>query len=158
MGLSYRDPDYANNFILPYPDLLLLSDSSGKMIDASANIDDQNNGEGKECGFSHDASSGDFDNDGDLDIFHSTRDFASDLHGAHIAINDGNGSFNSMVEGVFPQKPKANEYDNNQYLFKGLPINLDNEGCLDLISSSDSWMNESATKNYLFSLINIRCD
>ena len=24
MGLSYRDPDYANNFILPYPDLLLL--------------------------------------------------------------------------------------------------------------------------------------
>ena len=26
MGLSYRDPDYANNnFILPYPDLLLLS-------------------------------------------------------------------------------------------------------------------------------------
>ena len=332
MGLSYRDPDYANNFILPYPDLLLLSDSSGKMIDASANIDDQNNGEGKECGFSHDASGGDFDNDGDidifacnillvndgsanfafhetlgrnlqfsygnpmsslmvdlnndayddlvfwnfdnrpedfseegfvllsngtadlnnwillelpegpfgrnhnkfnhavwgdinndgyndivvaitrdlpyyegayiqvligdgtgnmedvtssnfsdqpraathhgegniylrdfdndgdLDIFHSTRDFASDLHGAHIAINDGNGSFNSMVERVFPQKPKANEYDNNQYLFKGLPINLDNEGCLDLISSSDSWMNESTTKNYLFSLINIRCE
>ena len=39
------------------------------MIDASDNIDDQNNGEGKECGFSHDASGGDFDNDGDIDIF-----------------------------------------------------------------------------------------
>ena len=57
-----------NNFILPYPDLLLLG-FIGKMIDASANIDDQNNGEGKECGFSHDASGGDFDNDGDIDIF-----------------------------------------------------------------------------------------
>ena len=45
----------------------------------------------------------DFDNDGDLDIFHSTRDFASDLHGAHIAINDGNGSFNSMF---FPKNQK----------------------------------------------------
>ena len=37
----------ANDFILPYPDLLLLSDSSGRFSDASANIDDQNNGNGK---------------------------------------------------------------------------------------------------------------
>ena len=332
MGLQYRDPDYSNNFILPYSDLLLLSNSSGQLIDSSANIDDQNNGEGKECGFSHDASSGDFDNDGDvdifacnillvndgsgnfifhptlgrslqfaygnpmsslivdlnndafddlvfwnfdnrqesfteegfalisngtanlenwtltelpvgpfgrnhnkfnhaahgdlnndgnndivvavtrdlpyyegaylqvllgdgtgllsdatatnfydqprseshhgegnvylrdydndgdLDIFHSTRDFSSDLHGAHIALNDGAANFTSIVGSTMPQKPKANEFDNNQYLFKGLPINLDNEGCLDLISTSDSWMNENATKNYLFSLVNIRCD
>ena len=56
MGLQYRDPDSANDFILPYPDLLLLSDSSGRFSDASANIDDQNNGNGKICGFSHDAS------------------------------------------------------------------------------------------------------
>ena len=334
MGLQYRDPDYSNNFILPYPDLLLLSNSEGIFIESSTNIDDQNNGEGKLCGFSHDSSSGDFDNDGDIDIFacnillvndgsgnfsfhdylernhqfaygnpmsslvvdlnnddfddlvfwnfdnrwnfenlpedgfvflsdgtanlenwtltelpigpfgrnhnkfnhaawgdinndgnndivvavtrdlpyyegayiqvllgdgtglmtdvttsnfsnqprsdshhgegniylrdydndgdidifHSTRDFLSDLHGAHIALNDGEGNFSSVAASIMPQKPKANEYDNNQYLFKGMPINLDNEGCLDLISSSDSWMNESATKNYLFSLINIRCD
>ena len=334
MGLQYRDPDYSNNFILPYPDLLLLSNSDGIFVESSANIDDQNNGEGKLCGFSHDSSSGDFDNDGDIDIFacnillvndglgnfsfhdylernhqfaygnpmsslvvdlnnddfddlvfwnfdnrwnfenlpedgfvflsdgtanlenwtltelpigpfgrnhnkynhaawgdinndgnndivvavtrdlpyyegayiqvllgdgtglmtdvtpanfsnqprsdshhgegniylrdydndgdidifHSTRDFLSDLHGAHIALNDGEGNFSSVAGSIMPQKPKANEYDNNQYLFKGMPINLDNEGCLDLISTSDSWMNESATKNYLFSLINIRCE
>ena len=334
MGLSYRDPDYANNFILPYPDLLLLSDSDGEFTDSSANIDDQNNGEGKQCGFSHDTSSGDFDNDGDidifacnillvndgignfafhdylgmnlqfsygnpmsslvvdlnnddyddlvfwnfdnrgnfennpeegfvylsngtanlenwalialpagpfginhnkynhavwgdlnndgnndivvtvtrdlpyyegayvqvlmgdgtglmtdvtasnfidqprsdnhhgegnvylrdydndedLDIFHSTRDFASDLHGAHIALNDGSGNFTSLPASMMPQKPKSNEYDNNQYLFKGMPINLDSEGCLDLISTSDSWTDENTTKNYLFSLISIRCD
>ena len=45
MGLQYRDPDYGNNFILPYPDLLLLSDSHGKFYDASHHIEDQNNGE-----------------------------------------------------------------------------------------------------------------
>ena len=332
MGLQYRDPDSANDFILPYPDLLLLSDSSGRFSDASANIDDQNNGNGKICGFSHDASTGDFDNDGDydifacnlllvndglgnfvihqdldfnlqqaygnpmsslivdlnnddyadlvfwnfdnrpnsiseegfalvsdgtanvdnwtlvelpegpfgrnhnkfnhaawgdlnndgnndivvgitrdlpyyegayvqvlmgdgngnlvdvtetnfnaqprqathhgesniylrdfdndgdLDIFHSTRDFASNLHGSHIALNDGNASFLTISETRLPQKPKANEWDNNSYLFKGMPINLDNQGCLDLISTSDSWMDSSATRNYLYSLISLKCD
>ena len=332
MGLQYRDPDSNNDFILPYPDLLLLSDSSGRFIDASLNIDDQNNGNGKICGFSHDASTGDFDNDGDydifacnlllvndglgnfeihqdldfnlqqaygnpmsslivdlnndnyadlvfwnfdnrpnsipeegfalvsdgtanvdnwtlvelpegpfgrnhnkfnhaawgdlnndgnndvvvgitrdlpyyegayvqvlmgdgtgnlvdvtntnfndqprqathhgesniylrdfdndgdLDIFHSTRDFASNLHGSHIALNDGNASFVTIAETRLPQKPKANEWDNNSYLFKGMPINLDNQGCLDLISTSDSWMDASTTRNYLYSLINLKCD
>tara|TARA_B100002052_G_scaffold37093_1_gene29166 strand:+ start:18832 stop:20634 length:1803 start_codon:yes stop_codon:yes gene_type:complete len=332
MGLQYRDPDYANNFILPYPDLLLLSDSSGRFNDASANIDDQNDGNGKICGFSHDASTGDFDNDGDydvfacnlllvndgfgnfviqedldftlqqaygnpmsslmvdlnndnyddlvfwnfdnrpntmpeegfvlisngtaeignwtlielpegpfgrnhnkfnhaawgdlnndgnndvivgitrdlpyyegayvqvlvgdgtgnlvdvtntnfndqarqathhgesniylrdfdndgdLDIFHSTRDFASNLHGSHIALNDGNAYFTTIPESRLPQKPKANEWDNNSYLFKGMPINLDNQGCLDLIATSDSWMDDTATRNYLYSLINLKCE
>ena len=136
---------------------ILIGDGTGNMTDVtSSNFSDQpraatHHGEGN-------IYLRDFDNDGDLDLFHSTRDFTSDLHGAHIAINDGNGTFNSLVESIFPQKPRANEYDNNQYLFKGLPINLDNEGRLDLISSSDSWMNESATKNYLYSLINIRCN
>ena len=332
MGLQYRNEDYSKNYISPYPDLLLLSNSSGKFEESSRNINDQNNGNGKQCNFSHDASIGDFDNDndidifacnillvndgtgnfsfeeylgtslqinygnpmssllvdlnndsyddlvfwnfdnrpenfieegfaylsngtsdisnwiqvelpvgpfgrnhnkynhaaygdlnndgnkdiivsvtrdnpyyegayiqvllgdghgnltdvtstnfveqprdknhhgegniylrdfegdGDLDIFHSTRDFSSNLHGAHIALNDGNAFFVSVPENIFPQKPKANMYDNNDYLFKGMPINLDNSGCLDLISTSDSWMDETATKNYLYSLVNIKCD
>ena len=83
MGLQYRDPDYSNNFIEPYPDLLLLSDSNGKFYDASSNIDDQNNGNGKLCGFSHDASVGDFDNDGDVDIY------ACNI----LLVNDGLGFF-----------------------------------------------------------------
>ena len=332
MGIQYRNEDYSKNYISPYPDLLLLSNGSGKLEESSRNIDDQNNGNGKQCNFSHDASIGDFDNDndidifacnillvndgtgnfsfeeylgssfqinygnpmssllvdlnndsfddlvfwnfdnrpenfteegfaylsngtsdisnwilvelpdgpfgrnhnkfnhaaygdlnndgnqdivvsvtrddpyyegayiqvllgdghgnltdvtstnfieqprernhhgegniylrdfegdGDLDIFHSTRDFSSNLHGAHIALNDGSAFFVSVPENIFPQKPKANMYDNNNYLFKGMPINLDNSGCLDLISTSDSWMDETATKNYLYSLINIKCD
>ena len=83
MGLQYRDPDYGNNFILPYPDLLLLSDSNGRFYDASHHFNDQNNGEGKLCGFSHDASAGDIDNDGDIDIF------ACGI----VMINDGFGYF-----------------------------------------------------------------
>ncbi len=332
MGLQYRDPDSANDFILPYPDLLLLSDSSGRFSDASTNIDDQNNGNGKICGFSHDASTGDFDNDGDydifacnlllvndglgnfviheyldfnlqqaygnpmsslivdlnnddfddlvfwnfdnrpssipeegfvlvsngtaninnwtlielpegpfgrnhnkfnhaawgdlnndgnndvvvgitrdlpyyegayvqvlmgdgtgnltdvtgsnfnaqprqeshhgesniylrdfdgdgdLDIFHSTRDFSSDLHGSHIALNDGNANFSTIPEIRLPAKPKAYNWSGNPQLFKGMPINLDNQGCLDLISTSDSWMDNSATRNYLYSLISLKCN
>ena len=83
MGLQYRDPDYSNNFIEPYPDLLLLSDINGKFYDASSNIDDQNDGNGKLCGFSHDASAGDFDNDGDIDIY------ACNI----LLVNDGLGFF-----------------------------------------------------------------
>ena len=67
MGLQYRDPDYSNNLLNP-ADLLLLNGFNGKFYDASSNIDDQNDGNGKLCGFSHDASAGDFDNDGDIDI------------------------------------------------------------------------------------------
>ena len=40
---------------------------------------------------------------------------------------------------------------------KGVPIDLDKQGCLDLISTSDSWSDEENTKNYLFSIINIDC-
>ena len=136
---------------------VLLGDGTGLMTDVTASNfsnqprSDSHHGEGN-------IYLRDYDNDGDIDIFHSTRDFLSDLHGAHIALNDGEGNFSSVAGSTMPQKPKANEWDNHQHLFKGMPINLDNEGCLDLISSSDSWMNESATKNYLFSLINIRCD
>ena len=334
MGLQYRDPDYSNNFILPYPHMLILSDSSGRFLDASDKIDDQNEGKGMACGFSHDASTGDFDNDGDhdiyacnlllvndgeanfaihpdlgfnlqqsygnpmsslmvdlnnddyddlvfwnfdnrwnfeenqeegfillsngtdtisswaliplpvgpfeinhnkynhavwgdldndgnndvviaitrdlpyyegayvqvlmgdgqgnlidttstkfpnqprieshhgegniylrdfnndgfLDIFHSTRDYQSTLHGAHIALNDQSAGFSSISEDWLPKKPKANEWDNNPYLFKGVPINLDNLGCLDLVSTSDSWMDNSATRNYLYSILNTKCD
>ena len=40
---------------------------------------------------------------------------------------------------------------------KGAPINLDNKGCLDLISTSDSWSSENVNKNYLFSILNTDC-
>ena len=49
------------------------------------------------------------------------------------------------------------EFSNNKSIAKGLPINLDNEGCLDLISAADVWGDSNKTVNYLYSLININC-
>ena len=336
MGIQYRSQDYSQNFIDPYPHLLLLSSASGKFIDSSHQIDDQNNGEGQMCNFAHDASAGDPDGDGDIDIFacnilnindgqgnftthdyinlnwqisngygnpmaslmsdlnndgyddlifwnfdnrnlnvnpeegfillsnnssnlsswtqislptgpfgvnhnkynhaasgdlnndgyidvvvavtkdqpyyegaylqvlintgegiledktsiqfdnqprenthhgegnvylrdmnsdghidiiHSTRDFGSGLHGAHIALNDGLGNFTSIEEDKLPSRPDSC-CNNDDSLMKGLPINADNEACLDLISTTDvgwgNWQNQ--TENYLFTIINKSCE
>ncbi len=99
----------------------------------------------------------DIDNDGDLDIFHSTRDFESSVGGAHIAINDGQGNFISN-ESILPARPLSNlGWSTAGGLMKGLPINLDKKGCLDLISTSDSWSSNSSTNNYLFTILNTNC-
>tara|TARA_Y100001936_G_scaffold38534_1_gene36738 strand:- start:556 stop:2358 length:1803 start_codon:yes stop_codon:yes gene_type:complete len=336
MGIQYRSQDYSQNFIDPYPHLLLLSNPSGKLIDSSSQIEDQNNGDGQMCNFAHDASSGDPDGDGDIDIFacnilnvndgqgnftihnyinlnwqisngygnpmaslmadlnndgyddiifwnfdnrnlninpeegfillsdnspnisswskivlptgpfginhnkynhaasgdlnndgyidvvvavtrdqpyyegaylqvlintgegiledktsvqfnnqprenihhgegnvylrdmnsdgtldiiHSTRDFHSGLHGAHIALNDGLGNFTSVEENRLPDRPDSCCNDDD-VLMKGLPINADNEACMDLISATDvGWGNwQIQTENYLFTLINTNCE
>ena len=99
---------------------------------------------------------GDFDNDGDLDIFHSTRDFQSSLHGAHVAINDGIGNFQSLSNSILPNRPDQG-FNATDSLFKGVPINADNLGCLDLISTTDSWQDASTTRNYIFSILNTDC-
>ena len=79
-------------------------------------------------------------------------------HGAHIAINDGYGNFISLANADLPYRPDSggNLYD---MLMKGLPINADNSECLDLISVTDvGWgNNEEDTRNYLFTLINLKC-
>ena len=97
--------------------------------------------------------------DGYLDIIHSTRDYSSGYHGAHIAINDGKGSFNSIDNSMLPDRPDpgSNNYD---YLMKSLPINIDNEGCIDFISVTDvGWENsQNETSNYFFSVINTDCN
>jgi hypothetical protein len=40
---------------------------------------------------------------------------------------------------------------------KGVPINLDNKGCIDLVSTSDSWSTSIESRNYLFLMLNIDC-
>ena len=97
--------------------------------------------------------------DGNLDIIHSTRDYNSGYHGAHIAINNGNAYFVSIDNSDLPMKPDPgnNNYD---YLMKALPINIDDEGCLDFISVTDAgWENSSEeTSNYFFSVLNVNCN
>ena len=97
--------------------------------------------------------------DGSIDIVHSTRDYSSGYHGAHIAINDGNGNFNSITNDDLPNKPNSG-YNNYDFLMKSLPINIDNEACIDFISVTDSgWENSTdETSNYLFTVFNTACD
>ena len=83
MGKSVRYEDYSENYIKPYPHLLLLSNNDGVFEDKSINIEDQNNGDGQKCAFAHEASGGDFDADGDFDIF------ACNI----LLVNDGLGNF-----------------------------------------------------------------
>ncbi len=337
MGIQYRSSDYSENFINPYPHLLLLSNIDGKFEDKSYQIEDQNNGDGQMCNFAHDASSGDVDSDGDIDIYacnilnindgngnftiheyinlewqrknkfgnpmaslladlnndsyddiifwnfdnrsnwsdsqegyillsnnssdisqweqialpqgpfgfdhnkynhadfgdlnndgfidvvvavtrdlpyyegayiqilinnglgelidmtdtnfsnqprseshhgegniyirdmnldghldiiHSTRDYNSGYHGAHIAINDGFGNFTSLSNSSLPNRPDSG-YNSYDFLMKALPINIDNEGCLDFISVTDVGWEESyneETSNFFFSVLNINCN
>ena len=107
----------------------------------------------------------DFNMDGHIDIIHSTRDYQSGYHGVNIAINNGDGSFTSLAESDLPMRPR--ELDLNSlitqgdynYLTKGLPINADNEACLDLISATEVGLGDPpATRNYLFSIISKSCD
>ena len=95
--------------------------------------------------------------DGALDMIHSTRDFGSNFHGAHIAINDGAGIFSSLNQSVLPDRPDRG-WNFTDSLFKGLPIDADLTGCLDLISTVDSWADQSTQTNYLFSILNIDCN
>ena len=101
----------------------------------------------------------DMNQDGFLDIVHSTRDYFTEFHGAHIAINDGTGVFNSLPNSVLPKRPDKG-FNNHHELMKGLPINADNEACLDLISVTDAGFgNEGVeTTNFLFTIINKKCD
>ena len=96
--------------------------------------------------------------DGNIDIIHSTRDYDSGFHGAHIAINDGFGNFTSLENSDLPDKPDSG-FNNYDLLMKSLPINIDNEGCLDFVSVTDAgWENsDKETSNYLFTVVNINC-
>ena len=59
-------------------------------------------------------------------------------------------------ESILPERPISFS-NSTRSLMKGVPINLDNEGCLDLVSTSDSWSDSNIQKNYLFSIINTNC-
>ncbi len=137
---------------------ILINNGAGELIDmTNSNFSlqprsDRHHGEGN-------IYLRDMNLDGNLDIIHSTRDYDSGYHGAHIAINDGNGKFVSLDNSNLPMKPDpgSNNYD---YLMKSLPINIDNEGCIDFISVTDAGWETSIeeTSNYFFSVLNTNCN
>ena len=135
---------------------VLLNDGSGKLVDETATRlplqgrADTHHGEGN-------IYLRDMNLDGSLDIIHSTRDFESSFHGAHILINDGQGAFRSVHDSVLPDRPDPG-WNHSNSLFKGLPIDTDKTGCLDLVSTVDSWSDENVVRNYLFTIVNLDCD
>ena len=150
VGVTRADPYYEGAYIQ-----VLINNGSGELIDETASrFNNQvratsHHGEGN-------IYLRDMNLDGILDIVHSTRDFQSNYHGAHIAINDGSGNFQSLPNSVLPNRPdRGFNYTNS--LYKGLPIDADKQGCLDLISSVDSWQDSTTSRNYLFSILNIDC-
>ena len=135
---------------------ILINDQTGELIDQTpSNFSNQDR-------FSGHHGEGniylrDIDNDGDLDIIHSTRDFENSLSGAHIAINDGQANFASN-EYILPKRPLPDsQWNSSSGLMKGVPINLDGQGCIDIISTTDSWSDENTVRNFLFSMINVNC-
>ena len=151
VAITRDEPYYEGAYIQ-----ILINDQTGFLVDETLSrfVDqvraDNHHGEGN-------IYLRDIDNDGDLDIFHSTRDFSNSISGAHIAINDGQGNFISN-ESILPSRPISNTgWSTTSGLMKGVPINLDKKGCLDIISTSDSWSNNNSTNNYLFSILNTDC-
>ena len=152
VAVTRDDPYYEGAYIQ-----VLINDGTGKLFDETSSRfpnqfrADKHHGEGN-------IYVRDMNNDTYIDIIHSTRDYESGYHGAHIAINDGYGNFISVANAELPYRPDSggNLYD---MLMKGLPINADNSECLDLISVTDvGWgNNEEDTRNYLFTLINLKC-
>ena len=152
VAVTRDDPYYEGAYIQ-----VLINDGTGKLFDETSSRfpnqfrADKHHGEGN-------IYVRDMNNDSYIDIIHSTRDYESGYHGAHIAINDGYGNFISVANAELPYRPDSggNLYD---MLMKGLPINADNSECLDLISVTDvGWgNNEEDTRNYLFTLINLKC-
>ena len=152
VAVTRDDPYYEGAYIQ-----VLINDGTGKLFDETSSRfpnqfrADKHHGEGN-------IYVRDMNNDTYIDIIHSTRDYESGYHGAHIAINDGYGNFISIPNADLPYRPDSggNLYD---MLMKGLPINADNSECLDLISVTDvGWgNNEEDTRNYLFTLINLKC-
>ena len=66
--------------------------------------------------------------------------------------------FSLLLMTLIYQKDRVKDsFSNNKSIAKGLPIDLDNEGCLDLISAADVWGDSTKTVNYLYSLINVDC-
>ena len=136
---------------------ILINNGSGKLIDETESRfalqprSERHHGEGN-------LYLRDMNLDGNIDIIHSTRDYDSGFHGAHIAINDGFGNFTSLENSDLPDKPDSG-FNNYDLLMKSLPINIDNEGCLDFVSVTDAgWENsDKETSNYLFTVVNINC-
>lgn len=108
----------AANADLREPITLLLSTPSGKMVDASRNIQGQEQGGVPEgYSFGHDMSVGDLDGDGDIDFYTNKV----------LMLNDGKGFF-TLASGRMPEEARSFSY----VMSSGMG-DLDGDGIDDLV-------------------------
>ncbi|MEY4849965.1 MAG: hypothetical protein RLZZ331_969, partial [Pseudomonadota bacterium] len=106
------------NADLREPITLLLSTPSGKMVDASRNIQGQEQGGVPEgYSFGHDMSVGDLDGDGDIDFYTNKV----------LMLNDGKGFF-TLASGRMPEEARSFSY----VMSSGMG-DLDGDGIDDLV-------------------------
>ena len=99
VGITRANPYYEGAYVQ-----VLINDGTGNLVDETdARFTNQ------ERAANHHGESNiyirDMNLDGALDIIHSTRDFQTSYHGAHVAINDGVGNFRSLPNSTFPNRP-----------------------------------------------------
>ena len=107
----------------PEPLVLLLSQPGGRMIDATRQIEGQEDGaalKGRVSAFSHDISAGDLDGDGDSDVF----------SGGALLINDGKGNFSDRSS-MLP----ANARRTDTFVMSSAIGDLDGDGVEDLVAA-----------------------
>ena len=97
---------------------ILMGDGSGSLTDETTSRfsnqirEAQHHGEGN-------LYLRDFDAGGDIDIFHSTRDYQSQINGSHIVLLMMTRVFQSIEDTVFPKRPVPNEFFLTELLQKG---------------------------------------
>jgi hypothetical protein len=106
---------------------LILSTPACKLVDASANLPQQSD-------FTHSATVGDVDNDGDVDIYVGNI-WGANLIPPQIWLNDGAGHF-VVASGLLPAA--QTDFNLNRYT-TSLLVDLNNDGSVDLVLGGDQF-------------------
>jgi hypothetical protein len=121
---------------------LILSTTHCKLIDATANLPQQ-------MDFTHSATTGDVDNDGDVDIYVGNI-WGANLIPPQIWRNDGTGHF-TVAPGFLPAA--QTNLDLNRYT-TSLFVDVNNDGRLDLVLGADEFSPQVGVQSQSVVLIN----
>jgi hypothetical protein len=103
-----------------YQHTLVLSAPGGKLVDATASLPQQDN-------FTHQASAGDIDGDGDKDLYLANT-WGQEMIDPQVLINDGAGQFNLADNRLHPSLDLTqNAYTACEF------VDVDNDGFPDLV-------------------------